>query len=233
METPWHVSSVDKRPNGKTGLLPTAAQKGSLQCHRHGASHSLDSSQISTTLNVLTPLMRLQIASSPVHPVQFVSLIAPTDDAKITYLGLNTKGCTGCDGRGAICSLTKWQHTRATALDWADSSASSYLPGLFKLGHYPGHHAQGGNEGQARQHLCDALTIHVPPWNLPVAAADAALQVGCDDGGCHGLADVKHGCPVGLGDGFVCLRMPLPTFPLGSLLPTFMITSIPTCCACM
>ena len=71
-----------------------------------------------------------------------------------------------------------------------------HLPGLLKLGLDPGHHPQGGNEGQARQHLSHSLAVHSETLDLPVAAADAALQVGRDQLAGHGLANVKHSCSV-------------------------------------
>lgn len=81
-----------------------------------------------------------------------------------------------------------------------------YLAGLFKLGCDAGHHAQSGDEGQAGQDLSDAFPLHAEALDAPVAAADAALQVGCDDCIGHDLPDVKDCCPVGFPQRLICLH---------------------------
>ena len=81
-----------------------------------------------------------------------------------------------------------------------------HLASLLKLGGDAGHHAQSSDEGKAGQHLGDPLALHAEALDAPVAAADAAFKVGCDDSGCHDLADIKHCCPVGFAQGLVCLQ---------------------------
>lgn len=42
------------------------------------------------------------------------------------------------------------------------------LPGLLKLGGDAGHHAQGRDEGEAREHLGHALPVHLESLQRPV-----------------------------------------------------------------
>ncbi len=83
----------------------------------------------------------------------------------------------------------------------------AHLAGLLELRSDLGHHAHGGDEGEAGEDLGDPLAVHAEAVDLPVAGADGMLHAVCDSLLAEGLGGIELGHPVCLHQLLLSLRI--------------------------